>query len=505
MKKKIFRWLKFIGLLAAAAVCLCGFLLELVFAIPEYGSWRFHAPVNQLYEDMDSFFIGVCCLILCSGFFLLSVCGIVRLFRKSERAPSPLWRRSRNYIFLISLILLVVSTLWDRDVTAKMDAIIEGGEVPMAYRLHLLHGWLSIVQMLTFWGFLVPLYSWSKDQEAAWAKMAAEKAKNPLVGDSGKEGSTMGLLGKLFNNKKADQDRLLLHRLGSMELVNYGTAQIKLEKVEWVCEGPGEKKRILEPKETNKVYDRGEPLRVTGKSYRSFAHFWTENIGYSNEKLDKKKILLVRNPVGCSQYSQDWIVIRDGEKISCIFVDYNSTDVYVTDDAQYIEPGVLDEMQAEGFVEFVPEERRVVSKQTEIPKAPAAEHPPLTQWVTFGRGEPVYFIDESRGIQKPIVDLDGNICNFPGFAQEDIWVSQVDPCYLKPLIRFRTSFGLRDGRLIMYWEIQPDGRYWEDEDGFGGTSDAEVTLYTFLDENGDFTGPFRVYSIGAHDYYKPEV
>ena len=350
MKKKIFRWLKFIGLLAAAAVCLCGFLLELVFAIPEYGSWRFHAPVNQLYEDMDSFFIGVCCLILCSGFFLLSVCGIVRLFRKSERAPSPLWRRSRNYIFLISLILLVVSTLWDRDVTAKMDAIIEDGEVPMAYRLHLLHGWLSIVQTLTFWGFLVPLYSWSKDQEAAWAKMAAEKAKNPPVGDFGKEGNTMGLLGKLFKQK------------------------------------------------------------------------------------DSKDI----------------------------------------------------------------------AEKPEIPKAPIAEHPPLTQWETFGGGKPIYFIDESRGIQKLIVDSNGNIRNFPGFSQEDLWVSQVDPCYLKPLIRFCTSFERRGGRLIMLWEIQPDGRYWEDEDGFGGTSDAEVTLYTFLDENGDFTGPFRVYRIGAHDYYKRE-
>lgn len=116
--------------LTAAAVCLCMILLVLVFTIPEYGFWRFHAPVNQLYEDMDSFFIGVCCLILCSGFFLLSVCGIVRLFRKSGRAPSPLWRRSRNYILFISFILVAVSMLWDRDVTAKMDAIIEDGKNP---------------------------------------------------------------------------------------------------------------------------------------------------------------------------------------------------------------------------------------------------------------------------------------------------------------------------------------------------------------------------------------
>ena len=104
-------------------------------------------------------------------------------------------------MLFISLILVAVSMLWDRDVTAKMDAIIEEGEVPMAYRLHLLHDWLSIVQTLTFWGFLVPLYSWSKDQKAAWAKMTAEKAKNPPAGDFGKEGNTMGLLGKLFKRK----------------------------------------------------------------------------------------------------------------------------------------------------------------------------------------------------------------------------------------------------------------------------------------------------------------
>lgn len=351
MKKKIFRWLKFIGLLSAAAVCLCGFLFGSFEAVSDYRAWQdsFHSA-ERLCKHVDSFFLSVNILILFGGFLLLSIDGILRLFRKSERTPSPLWRRSRNYILFISFILLVVSMLWDRDITAKMDAIIEDGEVPMAYRLHLLHGWLSIVQTLTFWGFLVPLYSWSKDQKAAWAKMTAEKAKNSPAGDFGKDGNTMGLLGKLFKRK------------------------------------------------------------------------------------DSKDI----------------------------------------------------------------------TEKPEILRVQTAEHPPLTQWVTYGRGEPVYFIDESRGIQKPIVDLDGNICNFPGFAQENLWVSQVDPCYLKPLIRFRTSFGLRGGRLIMLWEIQPDGRYWEDEDGFGGTSDAEVTLYTFLDENGDFTGPFRVYRIGTHDYYKRE-
>lgn len=503
MKKKIFKWLKFIALLAAAAVCLCVFLFGLSEAVSDYEDWQdsFHSA-ERLCKHVDSFFSNVSISILFGGLLLLSIDGILRLFRKSERSLSPHRQRVLIYMALFSLAVYVVLRLWGRNAAARMGTVIEDGDA--SYRLHLLCGWLDIGQLLASWGALIPACFLPKKQNAALAKTEADKAKDSPAGDSGKADDTMDRLGKPFDNKNAVQERLLLRRLGCMELANYGTAQIKLEKVEWVRKGPGAKEQVREPKEINKVYDRGEPLYVAGKSYSSFAHFWTENIGYSNEKLGKKKILLVRKPIGSSQYSQDWIVIQNGEKISCIFADYNGSDVYVTDDAQYIEPGVLDEMQAEGFVEFVPGERKVVGRQPEIPKVPTAEHPPMTQWETSGRGTPVYFIDESREIQKLIVDSNGNIRNFPGFAQEDLWASNVDPCYLKPEIRFCTRFGRRGDRLIMLWEIQPDGRYWEDEDGFGGTSDEEVTLYTFLDENGDFTGPFRVYSIGTHNYYKPE-
>ena len=349
MKKKIFRWLKFIGLLAVAAVCLCGFLFGSSEAVSDYRAWQdsFHSA-ERLCKHVDSFFLSVNILILSGGFLLLSIDGILRLFRKSERSPSPLWQRIQIYIVCFSLVLFVILRLWSRDAAARMGTTIEDGDT--SYRLHLLCGWLDIGQWLAFWGILIPAHFLPKKQDTALAKNKSDKAQNLPVEDSGKVDDTMGLLEKLFKRK------------------------------------------------------------------------------------DSKGI----------------------------------------------------------------------EEKPELPKAPIAEHPPLTQWVTYGRGEPVYFIDESRGIQKPIVDPDGNICSFPGFVQEDLWVSQVDPCYLKPLIRFCTSFERRGDRLIMLWEIQPDGRYWEDEDGFGGTSDAEVTLYTFLDENGDFTGPFRVYRIGAHDYYKPE-
>ena len=133
---------------------------------------------------------------------------------------------------------------------------------------------------------------------------------------------------------------------------------------------------------------------------------------------------------------------------------------------------------------------------------PKPESPYLTQTVVFGMhryrhaGEDssVYFVDEKRGIRKMLVNSNGVIQRFPGFEDKKALEKMLtDPRDLTPQIRFRTSFEKRENHWIMLWEIQPDGRYWEDEDGFGGTNDEEITLFTQVDENGDFTGPFRVY------------
>ena len=112
----------------------------------------------------------------------------------------------------------------------------------------------------------------------------------------------------------------------------------------------------------------------------------------------------------------------------------------------------------------------------------------------------VYFVDETRGIKKMLVDSKGNICNFPGMVKEDFWTKEVAPNYLKPQIRFRSSFEKREKGWIFLWQLQPDGRYWEDEDGFGAEHDVEVTLYTLVDMDGHFTQPFRIYQLGYVGY-----
>jgi len=155
------------------------------------------------------------------------------------------------------------------------------------------------------------------------------------------------------------------------------------------------------------------------------------------------------------------------------------------------------------------EKKRPAPEPEAKEEAPKTPQPPyLTETVIFGMhpyrtaGEDssVYFVDESRGIRKMLVDSRGNIQNFPGILREDFWVREVAPRYLRPQVGFRSSFEKRDHGWIFKWQLQPDGWYWADEGGFGGENDTEVVLYTFVDLDGNFTGPFRIYQLGNTGY-----
>ena len=134
----------------------------------------------------------------------------------------------------------------------------------------------------------------------------------------------------------------------------------------------------------------------------------------------------------------------------------------------------------------------------------------LTRTVTFGmhpyrsadEDSSVFFVDEVRGIRKMIIDSRGNIQNFPGVVKEDFWVKEVAPNYLKQQVCFRSDFEKTEDGWIFKWQLQPDGWYWADEGGFGAEKDLEVILYTFVDLEGNFTGPFQLYSLDNVLYFQ---
>ena len=134
------------------------------------------------------------------------------------------------------------------------------------------------------------------------------------------------------------------------------------------------------------------------------------------------------------------------------------------------------------------------------------ERYPFTEWYTYGmhmyktknEDPTVEFVEESTGRRRTLVNESGKIVGFPGIEMGDWAEDLTDPKCLAPVVRFQSDFsrvenGPWDRRYMMIWQVQPDGRYWEDEDGFGGTSDPEIYLYAFINENGDFSGKFRIY------------
>lgn len=103
-----------------------------------------------------------------------------------------------------------------------------------------------------------------------------------------------------------------------------------------------------------------------------------------------------------------------------------------------------------------------------------------------------------------VLDEKGAIRNFPGIVKDERWEKEhhIGQCYD---VRFEAQFyPLDGGKFLMLWMIQPDGWYWADEDGFGCTTDKSITMYAVIGNNGEFIGPFTLFSIGnervCHDY-----
>ena len=50
----------------------------------------------------------------------------------------------------------------------------------------------------------------------------------------------------------------------------------------------------------------------------------------------------------------------------------------------------------------------------------------------------------------------------------------------------------KEGRAEVSWQINPDGLYYSDDDGFGMTDDEEITLYGEIDRSGRIVKKFEM-------------
>lgn len=134
----------------------------------------------------------------------------------------------------------------------------------------------------------------------------------------------------------------------------------------------------------------------------------------------------------------------------------------------------------------------------------------FSQRVTFGRRSheqaEVIYTNPDKNISREIVNESGTICDFPGFAYPEVVEYYIEGSCPDPIIYYRTAFERVDSeRYLMIWMIQPDGRFWEDEDGFGSTNDAEIRLYAFLNDEGKFISKFQLYNVGVKKFFGTDL
>lgn len=98
---------------------------------------------------------------------------------------------------------------------------------------------------------------------------------------------------------------------------------------------------------------------------------------------------------------------------------------------------------------------------------------------------------------KKITDEHGYFLEFPGLV-DGPWRKKVIGS-VKPRVDYVANiYEYRYGFALFSWMVQPDGRYAEDETGYGADKEDEVVLYSYINRKGEFVTPFADFHYRRH-------
>ena len=110
-------------------------------------------------------------------------------------------------------------------------------------------------------------------------------------------------------------------------------------------------------------------------------------------------------------------------------------------------------------------------------------------------------VNEATGSKIRLVDDFGSIVHI---TTEDIdfeRINQLESSFNAEKLWARYYYGVeryQEGVAMITWTLYPDGRYFADEDGFGGEGGEEVNIYGFMDKEGKILIPFR--DMKSHEF-----
>jgi len=120
----------------------------------------------------------------------------------------------------------------------------------------------------------------------------------------------------------------------------------------------------------------------------------------------------------------------------------------------------------------------------------------LIKEVIWQYWKPRYLLDHRE--KKAVVFMDGNE-DLVTVTKDDIdWKSLEklpdDVVSTAKALSFHYPsfiYPFQNGRAEVQWQLNPDGRYYMDEDGYGMTDDVEVNIYGYIDRAGKVVEKFK--------------
>lgn len=117
----------------------------------------------------------------------------------------------------------------------------------------------------------------------------------------------------------------------------------------------------------------------------------------------------------------------------------------------------------------------------------------------------ILIYDKITQIATVVIEEGGHINGFPGIIEEDLWKNEYKGGRFD-YASYRVEYEvLKNGGVMIIYTLQPDGRYWEDDDGFGAENEVELNFFSYIDHTGKFTQPFKIYSIDLNQVFDPKT
>ena len=121
----------------------------------------------------------------------------------------------------------------------------------------------------------------------------------------------------------------------------------------------------------------------------------------------------------------------------------------------------------------------------------------LVEELKGGYWKPRYLIDNEA--EKACEFMNSDYCLLTVTADDIAWETIDDlPEKVKERARTLNAYfptiirGYHDNVAEVKWQINPDGRYYMDSDGYGETDDKEVALFSYIDRQGKPLVKFRM-------------